>query len=170
MLRLEPLPEFPRGTRRSILSRSPTERGDVRENPGVKGLEERHRRRRKEDGEQEDREQEDREQEDSKKEDREEEDQRKEGDRRKRTRPEYPEREKTMIDDCGGGIRNQTPVAEEEKGGEASHIPRGTWLSQVQNRLCGSFSDLLGKAGGEQGGKRRWTGATPFKLQRAQFS
>ncbi|KAJ1190066.1 hypothetical protein NDU88_006805 [Pleurodeles waltl] len=64
MLRLEPLPETPRGTHRSILSRRPMERAHVRENPGVKGVEERCRGWRKEDGEQKDGEQEDGEEED----------------------------------------------------------------------------------------------------------
>ncbi|KAJ1185251.1 hypothetical protein NDU88_002045 [Pleurodeles waltl] len=37
-LRFEPLPESPRGSRRSLLPRSPMEHGEVRENPDVKEI------------------------------------------------------------------------------------------------------------------------------------
>ncbi|KAJ1215319.1 hypothetical protein NDU88_002928 [Pleurodeles waltl] len=42
----------------------------------------------------------------------------------------------------GGGKRKSQPR------------PREKWLLQVRNRLCGSLPSLLGKAGGERGGRK----------------
>ncbi|KAJ1129888.1 hypothetical protein NDU88_008249 [Pleurodeles waltl] len=68
---------------------------------------------------------------------------------REQTREEDP---KTTCGEYGGDPKDSSFVAEERDSVEASHIPRGTWLLQVRDLVCGVLTKLIGKVGREQGG------------------